>query len=74
MRGLNKVSLIGHLDKTPELRVLSGGLSVPSFSLATTEIYKDKAGFLQMETEWHSVVAWRNLADLAAKYLSIFGR
>jgi single-strand DNA-binding protein len=47
-----------------------GGLSVVSFSLATTESYKDKAGVLQTETEWHSIVAWRNLADLAAKYLN----
>ncbi|MDX1904012.1 MAG: single-stranded DNA-binding protein [Thermonemataceae bacterium] len=64
MRSLNKVTLIGHLGKNPVWKVLKGGISV-----ATTESYRDKAGALQTETEWHSVVAWRNLADLANKYL-----
>jgi single-strand DNA-binding protein len=69
MRGLNKVTLIGHLGKTPELQTLEGGVAVAKFSLATTEGYRDKEGKVQTETEWHNIVAWRNLADLAGKYL-----
>jgi single-strand DNA-binding protein len=69
MRGLNKVTLIGNLGKDPELQTLEGGISVAKFSLATTEGYRDKNGNQQHETEWHSVVLWRNLAELAHKYL-----
>ncbi|MCU0450994.1 MAG: single-stranded DNA-binding protein [Bernardetiaceae bacterium] len=69
MRGLNKVTLIGNLGKDPEVQALEGGVSVAKFSLATSESYRDKDGVLQTDTEWHNIVAWRGLADLAAKYL-----
>lgn len=69
MRGLNKVTLIGHLGQAPEVQTLEGGAAVAKFSLATTEGYRDKEGNLQTDTEWHNIVAWRNLADLAGKYL-----
>jgi single-strand DNA-binding protein len=69
MRGLNKVTLIGNLGKEPEMNTLEGGITVAKFSLATTESYRDKEGNVQSETEWHSIVAWRNLAELAGKYL-----
>ena len=70
MRGLNKVTLIGNLGKDPEIQTLEGEIRVAKFSLATSESYKDKAGQTQTETDWHNVVAWRGLADLASKYLS----
>jgi single-strand DNA-binding protein len=69
MRGLNKVTLIGNLGKDPELQTLDGGISVVKFPLATTEYFKDRNGQPQSETEWHTIVLWRNLADLAAKIL-----
>lgn len=69
MRGLNKVTLIGNLGKDPELQTLEGNISVAKFSLATTETFKDTKGQLHTTTEWHSVVVWRTMADLAAKYL-----
>ncbi len=69
MKGLNKVMLIGNLGKDPEVQNLEGGYTVAKFSLATTESYKDKEGNTKSETEWHNIVAWRNLAEVAAKYL-----
>ena len=69
MRGLNKVTLIGNLGKDPEIQTLEGEVKVAKFSLATSETYKDKAGQTQTETDWHNIVAWRGLADLAARYL-----
>jgi single-strand DNA-binding protein len=69
MRGLNKVTLIGNLGKDPELTVLEGNISVVKFPLATTESHKDKNGRQTSDTEWHTIVAWRGLADLAVKYL-----
>lgn len=69
MRGLNKVTLIGNLGKDPETQQLEGNLSVAKFSLATTEIFKDRSGQSQSQTEWHTIVLWRSLADLAGKYL-----
>jgi len=69
MRGLNKVNLIGNLGKDPDIQTLEGGVSVAKFSLATTESYKDRAGITQTDTEWHTVVLWRGLAELAQKYL-----
>jgi len=59
----NKVSLIGHLGKDPEVRRLESGAVVAKFSLATNENYKDKTGNWQTITEWHNIVAWRNLAE-----------
>ncbi len=69
MRGLNKVMLIGNLGKDPEVQTLEGGIVVAKFSLATTESYKDDKGETHSQTEWHSIVAWRSLAEVAGKYL-----
>ena len=69
MRGLNKVTLIGNPGKEPEYQQLEGNVSVAKFSLATTESFKDKTGKTQTNTDWHTVVLWRSLADLAHKYL-----
>jgi single-strand DNA-binding protein len=69
MRGVNKVILIGNLGKEPDLQHLEGNIAVAKFPLATTETYKDKTGTLISQTEWHTVVLWRGLADLAQKYL-----
>ncbi len=70
MGGLNKVMLIGNLGKAPEIRVLDNGSRVATFPLATTESYKDRDGVRQSKTEWHNVVLWRGLADLAERLLS----
>ena len=69
MRGVNRVILIGNLGKDPDMQYLEGNIGVAKFSLATTETYKDRGGKLVSQTEWHSVVLWRGLADLAQKYL-----
>lgn len=69
MRGVNKVVLIGNVGKAPELQLLEGNLAVVKFPLATTENYKDKNGNSVSHTEWHTVVLWRGLAELAQKYL-----
>lgn len=69
MSGLNKVILIGNLGKDPELRYLEGNIPKARFSLATTEVYKDKAGNRGEHTEWHNIVLWRGLAENAEKLL-----
>jgi single-strand DNA-binding protein len=69
MASVNKVILIGHLGKDPEVRHLEGGNSVANFTMATNEYYKDKQGTRVERTEWHNIAAWRNLAELAEKYL-----
>ncbi len=69
MRGINKVMLIGNLGKDPDVQYLEGNVAVAKFSLATTETFKDKTGKLGSQTEWHTVVLWRGLAELAEKYL-----
>jgi single-strand DNA-binding protein len=61
--------LIGNLGKDPDVQYLEGNIGVAKFSLATTETYKDRGGKLVSQTEWHTVVLWRGLADLAQKYL-----
>ena len=68
MAGINKVILIGNLGKDPEIRYLEGGVAVVNFSLATTEVYKDKNGKKVESTDWHKIVAWRGLAEVAHKY------
>jgi len=68
MSGINKVILVGHLGKDPEVRYLEGGVSVTSFPLATSENY-NKDGKKVEQTEWHNIVMWRGLADVAAKFL-----
>ena len=69
MAGINKVILIGNLGKDPEIRSLENGVKVASFSLATTESYKNKDGQKVEQTEWHNIVVWRGLAEVAEKYL-----
>ncbi len=69
MRGVNRVMLIGNLGKDPDLQYLEGNIAVAKFPLATTETFKDKNGNLVSQTEWHTVVLWRGLAELAQKYL-----
>jgi single-strand DNA-binding protein len=69
MRGVNRVMLIGNLGKEPDVQYLEGNIAVAKFPLATTETYKDRAGKLISQTEWHTVVLWRGLAELAQKYL-----
>ncbi|MEF9931366.1 MAG: single-stranded DNA-binding protein [Bacteroidales bacterium] len=66
----NKVLLIGNVGKDPEVRHLESGASVASFTLATTERFKDKNGILTDQTEWHNIVCWRNLAELVEKYVN----
>lgn len=66
---LNKVMLIGNVGRDPEIRYLEGNAKVATFSLATTERYKDRNGTMQENTEWHSLVAWRNLADIVENYV-----
>jgi single-strand DNA-binding protein len=68
MSGINKVILVGHLGKDPEVRHLEGGVAVASFPLATSETF-NKDGRKVEQTEWHNIVMWRGLADVAAKYL-----
>lgn len=69
MRGVNKVILIGNLGKDPDVQFLEGNIGVAKFPLATTETFKDRSGKLASQTEWHTVVLWRGLAELAQKYL-----
>ena len=66
---VNKVILVGNLGKDPELRYTASGTAVVTFSLATTERYKDRDGAQQEKTEWHNIVAWRQLAEICGKYL-----
>lgn len=66
---VNKVILVGNLGKDPELRYTPSGAAVATFSLATTERYKDRDGNRQEKTEWHNVVAWRQLAEICGKFL-----
>lgn len=61
--------LIGNLGRDPDVQYLEGNIAVAKFPLATTETFKDRAGKLISQTEWHTVVLWRGLAELAQKYL-----
>ncbi|GAB3534340.1 hypothetical protein GCM10027443_21260 [Pontibacter brevis] len=69
MASVNKVILIGNLGKDPEVRHLEGGVAVARFPMATSETFKDKSGQRQERTEWHNIVVWRGLAEVAEKYL-----
>ena len=69
MAGVNKVILVGNLGKDPEVKYLDNGVAVANLSLATTENYKNKEGERVSQTEWHNVVLWRGLAEVAEKYL-----
>jgi len=64
---VNKVILVGNLGKDPELRYTPSGAAVATFSLATTNPFKDKEG--NKQTEWHNIVAWRQLAEVCGKFL-----
>ena len=66
---LNKVMLIGRLGRDPEIRYTQSGNAVASFSIATSEYWRDKQGQRQEKTEWHDIVAWDRLADQAQSYL-----
>ena len=68
---LNKVMLIGNVGKDPDVRYLdnSGNAKVATFTLATTERYKDRSGETRENTEWHNIVAWRNSADIVERFV-----
>jgi len=67
--GINKVILVGNVGKDPEIKHLDKGVSVARFSLATSETYKDKDNKKVTNTEWHNIVLWRGLAEVAEKYV-----
>jgi len=66
---VNKVILVGNVGKDPEVRYLENGVAVAKFPLATSENYKNKSGERVSNTEWHNIVAWRGLAEIAEKYV-----
>jgi single-strand DNA-binding protein len=66
---VNKVILVGRLGKDPETRFTSGGQAVCNFSMATDETFKDRNGERQKRTEWHRIVLWGKLAEIAQQYL-----
>ncbi len=68
-RGINKVILVGNLGNDPEVRYTPGGAAVTTISIATTENWKDKEGNRQEKTEWHRVVFFGRLAEIAGEYL-----
>ncbi|NOZ47965.1 MAG: single-stranded DNA-binding protein [Chlorobi bacterium] len=69
MAGINKVILVGNTGKDPEVRHLESGVAVANFTLATSETYKNKSGEKVTNTEWHNIVLWRGLAEIAEKYV-----
>ncbi|RLD58847.1 MAG: single-stranded DNA-binding protein [Bacteroidetes bacterium] len=69
MAGVNRVILIGNLGKDPDVITFDNGVKKASFSLATTESYKNKDGNRIDQTEWHNIVMWRGLADIAERFL-----
>ena len=69
MKGVNKVILLGNLGRDPDVTFIEGNICVAKFNLATTEYFRDKNGNTQSQTEWHSIVLWRSLAELAIKNL-----
>lgn len=69
MASVNKVILLGNLGKDPEVRFMPNGDPVCNFSIATTENWKDKSGVKQEKTEWHNIVMYRKLAEIAGEYL-----
>ena len=69
MAGVNKAILLGNLGKDPEIRRLDDGRAVANFSIATSESYKNKAGERVTNTEWHNIVLWSPLAEIAENYL-----
>lgn len=69
-RGLNKVMIIGHLGRDPEMRYTPSGRPVTSFSVATSRSWTSAEGERREETEWFNVVAWGNLAEICNQHLS----
>lgn len=69
MASVNKVILMGNLGRDPEVRYMPNGEAVANFSIATTENWKDKSGQKQEKTEWHNIVMYRKLAEIAGEYL-----
>lgn len=69
MASVNKVILIGNCGKDPEVRFMPNGEAVCNFSIATTSNWKDKSGAKQEKTEWHNIVIYRKLAEIAGEYL-----
>lgn len=70
MAGINKVILVGHLGKDPEVRQIAPNQTVCQFRIATSENWVDKSGQKQERTEWHSIVVWGKMADICGKYLA----
>jgi single-strand DNA-binding protein len=70
MSGVNKVILVGRLGKDPEVRAFENNVKKANFPLATSEIRKDKEGNKIETTEWHNIVCWRNLAEIAEQFLT----
>lgn len=70
MKGVNLVIIMGRLGNDPEFKQLASGSAVTTFNVATSEVWTDKQGQRQEKTEWHKVVAWAKLAEVAAKYLA----
>ena len=68
MFSLNRIQLIGHLGKDPELKILSGGHKVTTLKLATSEAFKDKQGNWQQYTDWHTLILWNNQAEYASTH------
>lgn len=66
---INKVILVGNVGNEPDYRVLDGGVKTATIRIATTERYKKDDGTWNEQVEWHTVVAWRNLADIVDKYV-----
>jgi single-strand DNA-binding protein len=66
---VNKAILVGRLGRDPETRYTSGGQAVSNFTLATDESYRDRSGERQKRTEWHRIVLWGKLAEIAQQYL-----
>jgi single-strand DNA-binding protein len=66
----NKVQLIGNLGNNPEIKTLDGGKKLARFSVATNEVYRNTKGEKVTETQWHNLVAWGKVAEIAEKYLS----
>lgn len=73
-KSVNKVILIGNLGKDPEVKYTPSGTPVAKLTLATNERYKDKDGQWQDRTEWHNVVLWQRLAEIAGEYLKKGGK
>jgi len=69
MASINKVLLLGRLGADPEVRYTTDGTPVTTFRMVTSESYKDRQGQKQEKSEWHSIVTWRKLAEIAGEYL-----